>query len=192
MYKRGYAVVQLVGVLCFKPGHRFDFQWGLLRFLTDLILPATLCPWSWFSLKQKWVPGVLPRDGKGSQCVQLTTLPPSCVDCQKTLGVSISQHWCWHDACDLLSYGNDSVIFSYMTGSFGCYCVWVCVAVHMWFIVYVASTLPSFVFVLFMAITVYGSLLQYVCGSLYMWSARCHQLSLSCTVHFWHLASLYP
>jgi len=50
------------------------------EFFIDLILLATLWPWGWLSLEQKWVPGIFPG-GEGGQCVGLTTLPPSCVDC---------------------------------------------------------------------------------------------------------------
>jgi len=39
-------------------------------------LPIALWPWGRLSLQQKWVPGAF-SGGKGSQCVRLTTLPPS-------------------------------------------------------------------------------------------------------------------
>jgi hypothetical protein len=39
-------------------------------------------PWSRLSLQQKWIPGIFPG-GKGSRCVGVTTLPPSCADCHE-------------------------------------------------------------------------------------------------------------
>jgi len=51
-----------------------------LEYFIDIILLAALWPWGWLSLYQKWVPGILPW-GKGGQCIGLTPLPPSCVDC---------------------------------------------------------------------------------------------------------------
>jgi hypothetical protein len=50
---------------------------GVTGFLHD-----ALWPWGRLSLYQKWVPGIFPG-GKGSQCVGLTTLPPSCANCLK-------------------------------------------------------------------------------------------------------------
>jgi hypothetical protein len=47
-------------------------RWGIAIFI-DLILPAALCPWGHPSLKQKWVPGILPG-GKDGRCVGPTTL----------------------------------------------------------------------------------------------------------------------
>jgi hypothetical protein len=55
-----------------------------LEFFTYLILPIALCPWGRLSLKQKWVPGILPG-GEGGRCVGLTILPPSCADCLEIL-----------------------------------------------------------------------------------------------------------
>jgi len=34
----------------------------------------------WFSLQQKWEPGIF-SGGKSGRCVRRTTLPPSCADC---------------------------------------------------------------------------------------------------------------
>jgi len=39
---------------------RVQFRIMSLGFFIDLILLATLWPWSWLSLQQKWVPGVCP------------------------------------------------------------------------------------------------------------------------------------
>jgi len=41
------------------------------------ILPIVLWPCGWPSLQEKWIPGAIPG-GKGSRCVRLTTLQPSC------------------------------------------------------------------------------------------------------------------
>ena len=47
-----------------------------LEFFIDIILPSALWPRGWHGLQQKWIPGIF-LGGKGSQCVRLTTLPPS-------------------------------------------------------------------------------------------------------------------
>jgi hypothetical protein len=79
---RGSTVVE---ALWYKPERSRDrFPMVPLEFFIDIILPATLWPWGWLSLFQKWVPGIFPR-GKG-----LKTLPPSCADCLKNLGASTS------------------------------------------------------------------------------------------------------
>jgi len=59
---------------------RVRFPMVSLEFFINIILPASLCPWGWLSLQQKWVPGIFPGC-KGGRCVGLTTLPPSCADC---------------------------------------------------------------------------------------------------------------
>jgi hypothetical protein len=51
-----------------------------LGFFIDIILQATLWPWGWPGLQQKWEPGMFPG-GKGGRCVGLTILPSSCANC---------------------------------------------------------------------------------------------------------------
>ena len=41
-------------------GRGFNSRWGSLDFFIDVILPTGLWPWGWFSLEQKWVPGISP------------------------------------------------------------------------------------------------------------------------------------
>jgi hypothetical protein len=53
---------------------RFIFHWH--------ILPAALCPWGRLSLLTEMSTRNVSW-GKGSRCVGLTTLPPSCADCLK-------------------------------------------------------------------------------------------------------------
>jgi hypothetical protein len=56
---------------CLLKGRSMDFPF-------DLILPATLRPWGWLSLWQKWVLGIfLGRGGgKRGRRIELTTSPP--------------------------------------------------------------------------------------------------------------------
>jgi hypothetical protein len=53
---------------------------GVIWIFIDIILPATVWPWGWLSLQQKWVRGIFPG-GKCGRCIGQTTLPPSYVDC---------------------------------------------------------------------------------------------------------------
>jgi len=63
----------MVKVLCYKSeGHWFNPSWCQWIFHWHKILLITLWPWGRLSLKQKWIPGVLPG-GKGRRCVRLTT-----------------------------------------------------------------------------------------------------------------------
>jgi len=83
-----YAVVHLVEALHYKPeGHRFDSRWGSLDYFIDLIISAELWPKGCPNIAQKWVPEASPV-GRGSQCIGLTTSPPSCADCLEILGAS--------------------------------------------------------------------------------------------------------
>jgi hypothetical protein len=71
----GYTVAQLVETMSYKlGGHRFDSSWGHWKFFIDLIL--------------HYGGGVNSASNrndymdKGSRCTGLTTLPPSCANCQ--------------------------------------------------------------------------------------------------------------
>jgi hypothetical protein len=68
---------------------RVRFPTGSMGYLFPLILPAALWPWidsaSNGNEYQEYLLG-----GKGGRCVRLTTLPPSCADCQESLGASTS------------------------------------------------------------------------------------------------------
>jgi len=55
---------------------------GLLEFLIDIILPATLWSCSRLSLLKNWVTWIFPL-GKCGQCVGLTKLPPSYGQCHE-------------------------------------------------------------------------------------------------------------
>ena len=63
---------------------QLQFMMVSLVLFIDVILPTTLWPWDWVDLAsnrneyQEYFLG-----DKGSQCVGLTTLPPSCADCLK-------------------------------------------------------------------------------------------------------------
>ena len=78
---RGSTVVK---VLCYKSeGRWFHSRWCHRIFHWHKILPIALWPWSRLIFKQKWVPGAF-LEGKGSRCLRLTTLPPSCAVVMKS------------------------------------------------------------------------------------------------------------
>jgi len=66
----------------------------------------------------------------------------------------IFQHRSSPDACDLLWQLSHCYFFN--AESSGYNCVWFSVAVRMWLTVYVASTLPSVVFVLYSTVMAFG------------------------------------
>jgi hypothetical protein len=59
------------------------FLVGLLGIHIDLILLLRVCSASNRKEYHEYLLG-----GKGGQCVELTTLPPSCADCLESLGTS--------------------------------------------------------------------------------------------------------
>jgi hypothetical protein len=62
----GYAVVQLVEALCYKPKSRgFESRWGEF-FSIYLILPAAIWFCGRLNIWQKWIPGIF-LGGKGRQ-----------------------------------------------------------------------------------------------------------------------------
>ena len=63
---------------------RVLFALGSLTFFIDLILPDALCPGVGSASNRNENQKSFLYD-KHSQCVRLTTLPPSCADCLKTL-----------------------------------------------------------------------------------------------------------
>ena len=77
-YRMGHAVAQLVEALRYKPeGRGFDSRWCHWNFsfpsgctmVLGLTQPLT-----------EMSTGIFPGGGKGSWCIGLTTLPPSCAD----------------------------------------------------------------------------------------------------------------
>ena len=83
----GYAVELLVEALRYKPeGRRLDSLWGSSRFFINLILSVTI--WPWARNRNEYQKYLL--RGKYGRCVGLTTLPPSCSDYLKILGISTS------------------------------------------------------------------------------------------------------
>jgi hypothetical protein len=57
--------------------------------IPNLILPAAIWPYVQLSLNRNGYHGYF-IEGKGSQCVGLTNLSPSCADCLEILGASTS------------------------------------------------------------------------------------------------------
>ena len=77
MCSKLYTVAQLVEALCYKvEGCGFDSQWGHSG--RTIVLGST---------QLRTDPSTR---GKGSQCIGLSTLPPSCVSCLEVLGASTS------------------------------------------------------------------------------------------------------
>jgi hypothetical protein len=77
----GHTVAQLVEALCYKlEGHGFNSQWGQWDFSWTLYFwprygPGLTQPFNRNDYQRSYL------EGKVGQCVGLTTLSPSCVDC---------------------------------------------------------------------------------------------------------------
>ena len=85
-----------VKVLCYKSESRwFDPSWCQWH----KILLIALWPWGRLNPWQKWVPGTFPG-GKGSRCVRLTTLPPSCAVVMKSGNLNFLEPSGPLQACD--------------------------------------------------------------------------------------------
>ena len=79
-YRRSLARGGAVGWGTALQAGRSRVRFLMVEFFFDTILPAALWTWGWL----RWVLGIF-LGGKGSRCVGLTTLPPSCADCPEIL-----------------------------------------------------------------------------------------------------------